>query len=80
MLVNMYSIKDKLIGFYQPMTDANDDSAIRNFVDSFKNSTGSMRYNPEDFELYSIGKFDTDCGVIIDNVPVLLFKGSELNG
>lgn len=81
MICNVYSIRDNKTAFMQPMLDINDKAAIRNFKLAVANSpTGaSMAVYPEDFDLYRIGTFDNETGVVSPTtVPELIYSGGNL--
>lgn len=64
MKYSVYAVRDKKIGFLQPMLDANDQSAMRNFAYGINNSDQISNFAPKDFDLYKIGEFDSDTGKI----------------
>lgn len=77
MMYNVYSIRDRLIGFGPLTVEPNDDVATRNF--------GMLRGNPDvpldDLELYQIGTYDTVTGVVAPCVvPLLVCRGDSLKG
>lgn len=84
------SVKDKLTGeFMQPVHVHNTDEAKRLFKYQLE-STPIWKQNPEQFELYDLGLFDTNSGNIIGNDekfssemapiihPELIYKGTDL--
>ena len=77
-----YAIRDVHVGFNQPMTDINDNTAIRNFSYAINNpGNGVMNFQPKDYDLYRIGEFDTDSGLLIpEPVPVLVVSGLSVYG
>lgn len=61
----MYSMKDNLAGVYmQPQLFQNENVALRNFTEII-NGTGVFKNNPGDFELWKIGTFDDQEGIVI---------------
>lgn len=75
----IFSYRDNKVGFGQPITDMNDQSAIRGFSFAINNNTGLMNFSPNDFDLYKIGEFDSEQGIIISfEVPVLIVSGSSV--
>lgn len=70
----LYSILDrKAVAFGAPMFFANDDMAKRGCADTMR-AGGDYAYvhYPDDFDVYRVGTFDTDSGVIIPQVPAVL--------
>lgn len=59
----LYAIRDVKVGFLAPMVDDNEASAMRNFEYAVHNND-IINFMPSDFELYHIGSFDTDSGII----------------
>ena len=76
----IYSVRDNKSGFGTPIFEMNDQSAIRGF--SYRiNNPGIMQFCPSDFDLYKVGVFDSEKGIIIsEKVPVLIVSGSSLVG
>ena len=78
MKYGIYSIRDSKTGFYPPMTDQSDQSAIRNFSYAVNNE-GVMNYSPKDFDLYRLGEFDTEDGTIESlKVPEFMVSGTSV--
>lgn len=81
MMLGIYAQRDNKVGFMQPSLDHNHKSAIRNFKLGLATAHGEsiMGYAPEDFDLYYIGTFDTETGVISPTtVPELISSGGSL--
>ena len=78
----VYAVRDVHVGFNSPMTDLNDNCAIRNFTYAINNpNNGVMNFSPKDYDLYKIGDFDTDSGFITSEiVPLLICSGSSVFG
>lgn len=69
----VYSVRDRLVGFGALLPDTSEANAIRNFA-------VSMRSNPtvRDYDLYSLGEYDTSSGVIVPfPVPKLVISGVD---
>lgn len=64
--MKVYAIKDLKIGFEPPFTRQNDDVAIREFESAAKFAQGANRFRecPTDYELWSLGEYDMNTGVI----------------
>lgn len=77
----MYSYRDVKVGFTPPQADQNDGTAIRGFKYALNNKDGVMNYSPKDFDLYRVGEFDTDKGLLITlKVPQLICSGASAVG
>lgn len=78
----IYAVRDIKVGFNQPMTDINDNTAERNFAYAVNNpANGIMNFVPKDYDLYKIGSFDTETGLIeSEKVPVLICSGDSVFG
>lgn len=78
MKYGIYSMRDKHTGFVSPTFDLNDQSAARNFSMALTTSGGVLGFAPSDFDLYLLGTFDTDSGVITPvSLPELVLTGSQ---
>lgn len=81
MKVPMYAVRDVQVGFMTPMVDKNDGSAIRNFAYALNSSNPMMQFSPKDYDLYRIGEYDVDTGVLTpETVPVLVVAGLSVVG
>lgn len=70
MIFGVYSIRDTKSGFLQPTVDVNDLCAIRNFEAAVQAGPQSLFFtHPEDYELFKIGQFDSDSGLISSVSP-----------
>lgn len=75
----IYSYRDTKAGFGNPVCDMSDQTAIRGFSFAINNRDGLMNYAPKDFDLYKIGTFDTEKGVITpEQIPILVVSGSSV--
>lgn len=67
MIHQIYGLKDNLANvFMQPQLFQNENVALRNFSEII-NGTGIFKNNPADFELWRLGEFDDQTGIIIPN-------------
>lgn len=73
----VYSIRDLKTQFGLPFVEANDPAAIRNFIAALRMDSGVMSYAPKDFDLYNVGTFDTDTGILHGEFPVLVYSGAS---
>jgi len=63
MTQNSYSIKDaKANTFGTPYFALNDQVAVRSFKQAANDENTTINKNPEDFNLYRVGKFDDQSG------------------
>ena len=78
-IYNLYSIKDKFTCFMNPAIGVNDDSAKRDFSFAINNNPGVMNFSPADYDLYRIGEFNKETGVLIQNkIPQFICNGLEV--
>lgn len=64
MMLNVYSIRDVRYGFLAPTVEQNDYIAARNFANAIMETHGVLFTHASDFQLFRIGEFDTDNGVL----------------
>lgn len=69
MILNVYSIRDVKSGYMNPTFEINDAVAMRNFQFACQNTDSLLFAACSDFELYQIGRFDTESGTIEDELP-----------
>lgn len=64
-----------------PQCDQNDQTAIRGFAYAVNNNN-IMNFSAKDYDLYKVGEFDVDKGIInAIKVPVLIASGiNVVNG
>lgn len=77
MTYGVYVIRDKKAGYLPPMFDLNDACAIRNFQQGTMNASSTMYTHGSDFELYRIGEFETESGIITPEDKTFLFSGKD---
>ena len=75
----LYSIRDKKVGYMQPVFRQNDAAAIRDFVATVSLSDAESMLNlcPSDFDLYFVGYFDDESGELEHCLPVYLASGEK---
>ena len=79
MKYSVYAMRDLKSGFLTPTVDQNDAMAARNFASSIQHSEGVLFTHKSDFQLYRIGAYDTDLGVINpEDFPVLVADGKDV--
>lgn len=64
MIFGIYAIRDAFTGFLTPTFDLNDQAAKRNFAYAISKKDTLLYSNAQDYDLYKIGVFDQDSGVI----------------
>lgn len=64
----MYSICDKATSYLFPFPAYTDQAAIRNFSTEI-NTSPMAKAHPEDFELFCVGEFDMETGLIEAYMP-----------
>lgn len=79
MILKVYVIRDAKTSFMTPTFDVNDASARRNFAHAVNHTDGLFHSSPDDFDLYCIGEFSSDDGVIISYpVPEFICSGASV--
>lgn len=66
----IFAIRDKYTSFMSPAVDINEEAAKRNFAYAINNNPGVMNFAPSDYDLYQIGTYDSESGVIDALVPI----------
>lgn len=75
----IYSYRDVKVGFGMPFTDMNDQTAMRGFSFAVNGKVDLMGFASQDYDLYRVGEFDTEKGVIEPcNPPVFLVSGASV--
>ena len=78
MKLRLYAIKDTLVGFSAPYAQHNDAYAKRALENAVKDTKPNhINTNPEDKELFYVGTFDEDTGIITGETPQFLARASE---
>lgn len=79
MVYGLYAMRDIKIGFLSPTVDVNDATAVRNFDTMIRKSSDVLHFHKEDFELYKIGSYDTDSGIVTPlDIRELVFEGKDV--
>lgn len=75
--MKIYSVRDINVGFNAPFVDINDEVAKRGFAYAV-NNTDMIGFRPSDFDLFCIGEFDKDKGMIVPyDLPELVIHATE---
>lgn len=80
MKLGIYCIKDTKVAFKSPFYTHNDSVAERMFKNAVndKEHQSELSINPEDHELWYLGTFDDETGIIEDTTPKFIVKGIDL--
>lgn len=79
MKVSMYAIKDNYVGFLDPVISKNDNEAIRLFKFGLSQPDTLHYSNRQDYDLYKVGEFDNETGVLTPCTPTILYTGAMVN-
>lgn len=80
MIYKVFAIRDAKVGFLAPSFELNAAVAQRNFEYAVNNNS-SMNFSAKDFDLYSLGSYDTDKGTFeLETLPVYVVSASSLIG
>lgn len=71
----VYAVRDSLIGFGMPLLRDNDSVASRAFEHDITRDDFPYKTHPQDYQLYRIGIYDTDNGVL-EATPVELIASA----
>lgn len=77
MIYGIFAIKDVKVGFMQPFIQVNDAVALREFTNIVNSGSSVVSANYTDMELYRIGSYNQDTGLIESKVDFLI-KGSDV--
>ena len=78
MIMEMYSIKDRLQNFIPPVPMANEDIAQRWFKEMMHENT-TMKLAPEDFGLWKLGEWNSDTGEWTEDIREVIYRGNIQN-
>lgn len=68
--MQLFSCRDSALGqFLNPFAAPATGMAVRSFSDEVNNPQSPLHAHPEDYELYHVGDFDPESGVITPQVP-----------
>jgi len=79
MEMTVVSLRDNVSGLFgRPIFTHSDKVAVRSLSDEVNRPDGTddLHRHPEDFDLYLIGSFDDQSGLLTSVLPVLLCKAS----
>ena len=73
----LYAIRDSLIGFSMPVIRDNDAIACRAFEYDILRDDSPYKNHPEHFQLFHIGEYDTDTGVVDSCSPRMVASATD---
>lgn len=68
-------MRDQLTGFMNPFVATNEAVAERDFRIVINDPDQKLYFNPKHFDLYRIGTFDTETGVLDPVDPTIIVTG-----
>lgn len=71
MKINLYSVKDKKVGYMNTWGELNDNAAKRDFEDAINDPRSTLNKHPYDMELYRVGTWDDATGAVEANFEYL---------
>ncbi len=77
---SLYCVRDSaMAAVHAPFMAPSDGVAMRSFRDECtrKREGNMMAEHPEDFELYCVGEYEEDTGVLIPSEPRMLLRGKD---
>ena len=78
MMRPVFSVRDQMVGFNDPFIAVNQQVAERDFTNVVNNPNGRIYLNPNHYDLYRIGDFDTEKGILIPSEPELILTGMSV--
>ena len=75
---SLYAIKDVKSGFCDPCVQVNDAVAARSFERQVPRLSLDLGIPLSDFQLWRVGQFDMDSGLLRSETPELLLDGASL--
>lgn len=75
MIYPICCMRDQLTGFMNPFVASNVKVAERDFKILINDDAQSLHHNPQHFDLYQLGTFDTETGKITVSEPDLIVTG-----
>ena len=77
MKVGFYCTKDDFLGYQTPFCAMNDEDAMRHFEMMINNEGTIFDIHRENFNLYRLGDFDSESG-IVDNNNYFILAGTSV--
>ena len=79
MNLEYYAIKDTKVAFYNPFLMHNEAEALRAFTSLVKDKNSEISKAPGDYELWIVGQWDDQTGLIFSSGPKYITNGIEVN-
>lgn len=77
--LQLLAVRDRqLDAFLRPFAAQSIGQAVRSFRDEINNNQSDMNKHPEDYELYHLGEFQDDTGVITATKPLQVALATNL--
>lgn len=81
MKMPVVSVRDSAVNAYmRPFAVPAIGAAVRSFQDEVQRSDSDLNKHPEDYELFEIGQFDDETGLIIASSPRSLARAVDFKG
>lgn len=78
-MLKIYAIRDRALdAFNRPFFLPADGAAIRAFQDEINNKESELSKHPDDYDLYTIGMYDENRGIIRPHDPLQIAIGKSL--
>ncbi|WNK14339.1 MAG: nonstructural protein [Microvirus sp.] len=74
----LFTIRDAAAGIYMSVWSTPTTAmAIRSFAEECTNQQSPMSKNPTDYELFEIGEFDNETGMVIETIPRSIARATD---
>lgn len=81
MIYEVFCIRDALMNDYgQPFFSPNEEVAKRSFTDLVNDEQSSVYAHPNDFDLFFVGRFNTETAEMFDNESKLVLSAVSVAG
>lgn len=78
-MIKIYAIRDRALdAFNRPFFLTADGVAIRSFQDEINNKESEISKHADDYDLYTIGTYDENTGIISPHQPLQIAVGKQL--
>lgn len=75
----MFSVRDSALNAYlRPFCVPAVGAAVRGFTDEVNRGDSEMHKHPEDYELFQVGEFDEESGMIASCVAVSVIRARDV--
>lgn len=80
MIYGVYAIRDLKTTFMSPIISQNDAEAGRNFSHAVMQTDSLYYTHASDFDLFKIGSYDSETGIITGMNPEIVLSGYNVKG